>query len=63
VRELGIGLKVRKINLIDEDYYRVTYEFYSDFNQLIVMNQNVHHRKDDDQLLVEKLTIPTNLVK
>ena len=51
-------ITIRKITKLSEDFYRVTFEFKSDFNQLIIMTQNVHHFNNDTSI-IDRLEIPT----
>ena len=57
-------MKIRKIENIYEDYYSVTFEFKSDFNQLIIMTQNVYLNDDfNERDLIEEIEIPTYYCK
>ena len=58
-------IKIIKINLINENLYKITFQFKSDFNELIIMTQNVYlniKNKNPNILhneIIENLEIPT----
>ena len=57
-------MKIRKIENIYEDYYSVTFEFKSDFNQLIIMTQNIYLNDGFNYRdLIEEIEIPTYYCK
>ena len=37
-----LKIKIIKIKNIHEDLYKITFQFKSDFNQLIIMTQNIY---------------------